>query len=80
MKPPIWERQGRPKPPRMSGPGSDKYARRYTRWRVLAYDREVFPDEWMILSPREFCDGVDESPDFPTFAEAIAYADREARR
>lgn len=68
MKPPIWERQGRPKPPQVTAGRYTYYMvehRRKAVWKGMATRR------W-IVSP--------EHHTFPTFAEAIAYADREARR
>ena len=70
MKPPIWERQGRPKPPRIYDFAGVDYARDYERAHVYRFD-----DHW-----RAWWRGVVDIPEFPTFAEAIAYADREARR
>ena len=73
MKPPIWERQGRPKPPSV-GWSADypQYARSFQRLSVVSV---LGSGDWAAARPHEF-----HGTDFPTFAEAIAYADREARR
>ena len=71
MKPPIWERQGRPKPPGLKGMRGITYVMDYRRWQVVRYSWWPL---WTAWSPGG------EAKDFPTFAEAIAYADREARR
>ena len=71
MKPPIWERQGRPKPPRINSIDGVVYTNVFRRPAVCrmgcdgAWAAEVRQTQWR---------------NFPTFAEAIAYADREARR
>ena len=71
-KTPIWERQGRPKPPSVGyDNASYAYSEMFTRWSVC---RQTGCPEWGALSPAGDYTG------FPTFAEAIAYADREARR
>lgn len=73
MKPPIWERQGRPKPPEIgTAPVGDEYSRLYRRWSIC---RESLGD-WVAFSPV----GGGDARIFFTFAAAIAYADREARR
>lgn len=70
MKPPIWERQGRPKPPRIE---SDEGVAYMWDWRrVHVYRFEDQGSWWVEKWPA--------NRHFPTFAEAIAYADREARR
>lgn len=71
MKPPIWERQGRPKPPGLKDMRSISYAMDHHCCQVLKYSSWSL---WTAWSPGG------EAKDFPTFAEAIAYADREARR
>ena len=68
-KKPIWERQGRPKPPRIYDFAGAAYARNYECAHVYRFN-----DHWRV-----WWRGV-VIPDFSTFAEAIAYADREARR
>ena len=71
MKPPIWERQGRPKPPKVNSIDGMVYTNAFRRPAVFrmkgdsAWVAEVSPTQELA---------------FPTFAEAIAYADREARR
>lgn len=71
MKPPIWERQGRPKPPEVNSIDGMVYTNAFRRPAVCrmeadgAWVAEVSRTQWYA---------------FPTFAEAIAYADREARR
>ena len=78
MKPPIWERQGRPKPPSPSYPDHIDYAIHFRRgcvFRQWEVGSERDNGNW-FGSDRTFSEGWD----FPTFAEAIAYADREARR
>ena len=70
MKPPIWERQGRPKPPRLGSGNYEDYmfeCRRNSVWQVS------YTGSWVAETP-------DVLIPFPTFTEAIAYADREARR
>lgn len=70
-KSPIWERQGRPKPPEIgTAPVGDDYARIYRRWSIC---RESLGD-WVTFPPD---DG--EPLIFTTFAKAIAYADKESR-
>ena len=71
MKPPIWERQGRPKPPGLRGMRTIAYATDHRRCQVLKYS---YWSLWTAWSPGG------EAKDVPTFTEAIAYADREARR
>ena len=71
MKPPIWERQGRPKPPGLKDMRGITYVKDYRRWQVVRYS---WWSLWTAWSP------AGEAKDLPTFAEAIAYADREARR
>ena len=69
MKPPIWERQGRPKPPRIFDHGVF-YSSIYGRPAVFGCtDAGTWIAEVRLVDHH-----------FPTFAEAIAYADREARR
>ena len=78
MKPPIWERQGRPKPPSPTSPAHIDYAllfRRGSVFRQWKVGSQHDNGTW-FGSDRTFYEGED----FPTFAEAIAYADREARR
>lgn len=73
MKPPIWERQGRPKPPSVGWSGFyPAYARSFRRFSVV---RVMGSETWAAARPHEH-----HGTDFPTFADAIAYADREARR
>ena len=72
MKPPIWERQGRPKPPRLGTFGNALYAVDHRRWQVV---RGAGESGWTVWPSRG---GI--AKYFPTFADAIAYADREARR
>lgn len=68
MKPPIWERQGRPKPPRVMVGAYFPYMHEHSRKAVW---RGAITGHWHVNPGREV---------FPTFADAIAYADREARR
>ena len=70
--PPIWDRQARPKPPGLHDVRGIAYARNYRRCQVLKYP---WWSLWTAWSP-----GDANARDFCTFAEAIAYADREARR
>ena len=70
MKPPIWERQGRPKPPRCRGDEGVYYMYRWRRAHVYRYPNAT---PWWVEVGQRW-------RSFPTFAEAIAYADREARR
>ena len=75
---PIWERQGRPKPPNLAdseGIISDKYSDTYLRWRVCSYYQK-FLAKYMVLRPN---DTKFDDLDFDTFQDAIAYADRKAR-
>ena len=72
MKPPIWERQGRPKPPEIgTSPVPDYYSLAHRRWSICRRRG----GGWQAYAPGGTNPGV-----FPTFAEAIAYADRKARR
>lgn len=74
MKPPIWERQGRPKPPRLTDQGVD-YA--WDSGRIVVV--RGFP-EWVVVGEHyeEFC--YTTFPDAIAAATSIAYADQEARR
>ena len=74
MKPPIWERQGRPKPPRLTDQG---VAYAWDSGRIVVV-RDC--PKWVVAGDH------DEGCSYPTFPKAIAaatsiaYADREARR
>ena len=70
MKPPIWERQGRPKPPRCRSGEGASYMLRWRRAHVCRYSGA---NPWWVDTGQRW-------RPFPTFADAIAYADREARR
>ena len=74
MKPPIWERQGRPKPPRLADQGVD-YAWDSGRIAVIRGFAE-----WVVTGEHyeECC--YTTFPDAIAAATSIAYADREARR
>lgn len=70
MKPPIWERQGRPKPPRVGSDMAACYSLAYLRPEVLRIN-----GLWWAVNRR----GYPQFRSFPTHAQAIAWADHAAR-
>ena len=66
----AWERTGRPKPQRITWPGYAAYMYAHDVYCVW-YSRVI--NAWWVEG-RNFCEH------FPTFAEAIAYAQQQARK
>ena len=74
MKPPIWERQGRPKPPPLADQGVD-YA--WASGRIVVV--RDFP-VWLAAGKHSEDCCYTTFPKAIAAATSIAYADREARR
>lgn len=66
----AWERTGRPKPPQITRPGYTAYMCEHDVYCVW-YTRGI--NAWWV-DGKSFCKR------FPTFAEAIQYAQQQARK